>query len=132
MRPKRQVGLTRAERAMTKRIAAKVGSSMPELDPHLHAWARAHLVEPRRIELFMQDRGTRLFWLVTDHVGSDDANCRVVYDPHLDRFGLEFTLVLEAVEVSPGAYRQTRYPAGRSDFLGVYDSGSFADAVKAL
>jgi hypothetical protein len=74
------------------RVRQAVREASNKLAPSLRCWVKAHLVEPRPIELCTnQGTGTHAaFWLVTDHVGIDDAPLRIVFDGN--QFGLEMTL----------------------------------------
>ena len=73
------------------RIKWAVTAAIDEVPREMRWWLRAHLVEPRAVVLCTSsDTGTReAFWLVTDHVGLDDAPCRIVFDGIA--FGLEMT-----------------------------------------
>jgi hypothetical protein len=73
-------------------VHREVTAALNELPLWLRWWVRAHLVEPRPVELCTNpDTGAHgTFWLVTDHVGLDDAPFRIVFDG--TGFGLEMTL----------------------------------------
>jgi hypothetical protein len=75
-------------------LVAKVAEGLTILAPHLQSWVNAHLVEPRRVRLATAPDGTsfKYLWLVTNHTGENDSNCRVVYDVDGQLFGLECTL----------------------------------------
>jgi hypothetical protein len=94
-------------------IAEAVAKEMPSLPSCLRYWVQAHLVTPRPILLSRDSEGhsTASYWLVTDHVGIDDAPCRVVFDG--DAFGLAMTL-----------------ENGTECFMG--RAASFADAVQNM
>jgi hypothetical protein len=75
-------------------LGAKVTEGLTVLAPHLQSWVNAHLVEPRRVRLATDVDGTsfKYLWLVTNHTGENDSNCRLVYDADAKLFGLECTL----------------------------------------
>lgn len=75
-------------------LGANVAEGLNLLAPHLKSWVDRHLIEPRRVRLATNAQGTsfKYLWLVTDHTGENDSNCRVVYDPEAQMFGLECTL----------------------------------------
>ena len=79
---------------MIDQIKSQVEESLSKLPPHLREWAEKHLITPRSIELSLDENGKtyETFWLVTDHVGFEDGNYRVVYDTKKKSFGLECTL----------------------------------------
>ncbi len=81
-----------ASAAVSLQIQRAVDTSLNELSVCLRWWVRAHLIAPRSIVLCTHgNSGTHeVFWLVTDHVGLDDAPLRVVFDG--SAFGLEMTL----------------------------------------
>lgn len=97
-------------------IRARVAADLPRLGRSLRAWAEAHLIPPRLVELAGDPDGkTRvLVWLVTDHVGREDANYRVVYDPDAAAFGLEMTL-----------------SSGMQWYMGPHEGG-FADVIEGM
>jgi hypothetical protein len=98
-----------------ERIRAKISESVVLLAPHLRSWAEAHLIAPRQVRLSLDPDGTssKDLWLVTDHVGTNDASYRVVYDDETDGFGLECTL-----------------ETGVEWYMGDY--GSFAETVENM
>ena len=75
-------------------LRGKVTAELTALAPHLKSWINAHLIEPRRVRLATDAQGTsfKYLWLITDHTGENDSNCRVVYDNEAQMFGLECTL----------------------------------------
>jgi hypothetical protein len=75
-----------------ERIQQEVAEGLSELPIWLRWWVRAHLIPPRPVVLCTDpDCAARAtFWLVTDHVGLDDAAFRIVFDG--SGFGLELTL----------------------------------------
>ena len=75
-------------------IQAKVADGLAGLAPHLQSWLHEHLIEPRQVQLAMDPKGTSFkhLWLITNHVGENDSNCRIVYDDEADAFGLECTV----------------------------------------
>lgn len=79
---------------MIDQIKNQVEENLPKLSSQLREWAEKHLVTPRPIKLSLDENGKTFetFWLVTDHVGFEDGNCRVVYDSKNKSFGLECTL----------------------------------------
>jgi hypothetical protein len=96
-------------------IAVEVAKGMRTLPCGLRDWVEAHLVVPRPIVLSRDPDGQReeTFWLVTDHVGVDDAPCRIVFNREELAFGLAMTL-----------------ENGRECFIG--QVASFADAVQNM
>jgi hypothetical protein len=72
-------------------ITLKVNEDLEELKPHLRSWVEEHLIQPRRIVVFTDLDGitSKIFWLVTDHIGKEDSSYRVVYDEYEEVFGLE-------------------------------------------
>jgi hypothetical protein len=80
------------EEGIAERIRAEVNGALNDLPLWLRWWVRAHLIDPRPIYLCTNaETGAHgSFWLVTDHVGMDDAPFRVVYDS--GGFGLEMML----------------------------------------
>ena len=104
-----------SEQEPNVRIAAHVAATLQRVDGVLRAWVDAHLIEPRQIESLV-DRdlaATKRVWLVTGHIGIEDASYRVVYDEGMDTYGLETTLA-----------------DGRSWYMGPY--GTFVEAVEAM
>lgn len=77
---------------VARQIQLAVSTGLDELCLGMRCWVRAHLVAPRSIVLCTNpDTGEQAtFWLVTDHVGIDDAVFRIVFDG--TEFGLEITL----------------------------------------
>ena len=98
-----------------KQIQAKVSDGLTGLAPHLQSWLHEHLIEPRQVQLATDAEGTsfKQLWLITNHVGKNDSNCRIVYDDETDAFGLECT-------VEPGV----------EWYMGNY--GSFAETVENI
>jgi len=96
-------------------IQAKVADGLAGLAPHLQSWLHEHLIEPRQVQLAMDPKGTSFkhLWLIANHVGENDSNCRIVYDDEADAFGLECT-------VEPGV----------EWYMGNY--GSFAETVENM
>jgi hypothetical protein len=96
-------------------LGVKVAEGLTILAPHLQSWVNAHLVEPRRVRLATAPDGTsfKYLWLVTNHTGENDSNCRVVYDVDAQLFGLECTL-----------------DSGVEWYMGNY--GSFAETVQNM
>ena len=74
-------------------IKSRIAGAFPRMPLHHASWARDHLVDPRQIELFDSLSGstTVVVWLVTDDVGKNDANCRVVFDEESGMFGLAYS-----------------------------------------
>lgn len=103
------------ELELRARILGLVKNDLPNLAPHLRHWSECHLVSPREITLALDPNGraTSLFWLVTDHTGSEDSSSRVVFDTRSDQFGLAMEL------------------ANHVDwYMGPY--GSFADSIRCM
>jgi hypothetical protein len=80
-------------RANTEIVAVvnqAVASALPRLSGHRRSWLTTHLTKPRAITASRDpDGAVRVeVWLVTDHVGENDASSRVVYDPAERAFGL--------------------------------------------
>ena len=77
-----------------EQLGANVAEGLTLLAAHLKSWVDRHLIEPRRVRLATNAEGTsfKYLWLVTDHTGENDSNCRVVYDHESQMFGLECTL----------------------------------------
>jgi hypothetical protein len=75
-------------------ITTKVAEGLAVLAPHLQSWVRDHLIEPRQVRLSIDPEGKSFndFWLVTDHLGTNDASYRLVYNEAQQAFGLECTL----------------------------------------
>lgn len=96
-------------------LRAKVTAELTGLAPHLKSWVEAHLTEPRRVRFATDAQATsfKYLWLVTDHTGENDSNCRVVYDSEAQMFGLECTL-----------------DTGVEWFMGNY--GSFSETVQNI
>jgi hypothetical protein len=96
-------------------IAKLVDQGKVSLAPHLRAWAEAHLVNPRTIEVCtdLNTGCTDHVWLVTDHTGRKDSGYRVVYDSDMDMFGLE-----------------TQIQDGPSYLLGLI--GTFAETIESM
>jgi hypothetical protein len=93
-----------------------IRDGLAELAPHDREWATARLIEPRRIEVVLETGGapeTELMWLVTDFVGDDRDDYRIVYDDALSTFGL----------ILPGR-------DGRPVLIGLH--GDFAQTVRGL
>lgn len=88
-----------------ERIKLEVQAGLVVLAPHLSAWVRTHLIEPRPVQLSVKQDGSSLqtFWLVTHHVGTNDSSYRIVYDENEQAFGLELTLD-DGVEWYMGIY----------------------------
>jgi hypothetical protein len=76
----------------TTLIDDEISRDLERLPPALARWVHSHLVAPSPIVLSTDPDGRimRTFWLVTDHIGSDDAPCRVVFDGVA--FGLAITV----------------------------------------
>lgn len=104
-----------SELEVVSHIKELVEKDLPNLPPHIKAWAEEHLVQPRQVTLALKDdgQGEVMLWLVTDHSGKRDSACRVVFDEKRSRFGLEM-----------------RMANGVNWFMGLY--GSFAEAVDAM
>jgi hypothetical protein len=104
-----------SEQGIIRHINEKVEESLPKLQPHIRSWAEKHLVNPKPIDLSLNEKGEGeiTLWLVTDHIDNNDASCRVVYDSEKDSFGLEMTMANEV-----------------NWFMGYY--GGFAEAVEAI
>jgi hypothetical protein len=102
-----------ASDSVISRIQRTVIAALDDLPIGMRWWVRAHLIEPRFVVLCTDpDVGTCAgFWLVTDHMGIEDAPFRVVSDGTV--FGLEITL-------DDGV-----------SYL-VHRSASFADAIEAM
>ena len=83
----------------------KVAEGLAVMAPRLKKWFRTHLVEPRLVRISADPNGNspKDLWLVTDHVGEEDASCRIVYDEGNQVFGLETTLD-SGVEWYMGSY----------------------------
>jgi hypothetical protein len=81
-----------ASSSVSLQIQRAITAALNELPLGMRWWVRAHLIEPRSVELCTSaDTGTHAtFWLVTDHVGLDDAPFRIVFGG--SAFGLEITL----------------------------------------
>ena len=81
-------------REIEEQITLKVTGGLAVLEPHLQSWVRAHLIQPRQIQLSTNPNGNSFkdFWLITDHVGKEDSSYRIVYDEAEQAFGLEVTL----------------------------------------
>ena len=97
-------------------IEELVRDGLAELTPAEQAWASARLVPPRRAEVVLSDgtsETTEEMWLVTDFVGDDRTDYRIVYDDALSTFGL----------ITPGR-------DGRPVLIGLY--GDFAETVRGL
>lgn len=92
-----------------------VNATIASLPEHLAAWALAHLITPRPVQLASDPEGhdEATYWLVTDHSGIEDSSYRVVYDAELGEFGLECT-----------------WEGGTGWFMGIY--GSFADSIENM
>jgi hypothetical protein len=75
-------------------ISKQIGDSLGRLNPQLMKWVEAHLITPKKVSISKDTGGKEYlsFWLVTDHIGSEDSNHRVVYDEGENSFGLECTL----------------------------------------
>lgn len=88
---------SRQDKSMDVReeIGMRVEAAIPRMSPRFAAWAREHLIDPRQIELHVSFEGneTTVVWLVTDHVGKNDASSRVVFDAEFGMFGLECSIV---------------------------------------
>jgi hypothetical protein len=84
--------ILQTDTSINARVQQAVRDASKELPPSLRVWVWAHLVEPTQVVLCTnRDTGTQApFWLVTDHVGLDDAPFRIVFDGR--QFGLELTL----------------------------------------
>jgi hypothetical protein len=97
------------------RIRELVQADLPNLAPHLRAWAEAHLTAPRQETFSENPEGIKpiTLWLVTDNTGAEDSPYRVVFDPEEDKFGLEMELQDE-----------THW------FMGLY--GGFSETIKNL
>jgi hypothetical protein len=82
----------KADADIGNRIQHAVALGLGQLPLWLRWWVRAHLIPPRPVVLCTNpDCATRArFWLVTDHIGLDDAPFRIVFDG--SEFGLEITL----------------------------------------
>jgi hypothetical protein len=76
------------------RISNRVEAELPLLTEHLRRWVEAHRTQPREITASSDPEITQSVHvsLVTDHIGEEDANSRVVYDPARDEFGLMMEL----------------------------------------
>ncbi|MEK7656772.1 MAG: hypothetical protein AAB412_03380 [Elusimicrobiota bacterium] len=100
---------------LDEKLKSAIQLDLPKLAPHLKAWAEAHLTTPRALDLFTSPEGPESleFILVTDHTGREDANCRIVFNPRTNEFGLETTI-----------------EGGRCWFLGDY--GSFSETVENM
>ncbi|SRR5216683_1947428 len=96
-------------------IKMKVAEGLAVMAPHLQEWLRTHLIEPRPVRISADPNGNSMkdLWLVTDHVGEEDASCRIVYDEGNQEFGLETTL-----------------DSGVGWYMGSY--GSFSDTVESM
>jgi hypothetical protein len=96
-------------------IRVKVTEGLAALAPHLQSWVQKHLIEPRQAQLATDVNGTsfKMLWLVTNHTGTNDSSCRIVYDDDSQLFGLECTLE-SGVEWHMGNY------------------GSFSEAVENM
>jgi hypothetical protein len=92
-----------------------VQADLPNLAPHLRAWAEAHLAAPRQGTFSESSEGTKPFtlWLVTDNTGTEDSSLRVVFDQRRGKFGL-------AMELRNGIHW----------FTGLY--GSFSETIKNM
>jgi hypothetical protein len=99
----------------TNIIESRIADALPRMPMHHASWARDHLVTPRQVELFDSPSGntTVIVWLVTDDVGKNDANSRVVFHEESGMFGL--------------AWMGT----DRAIFLGLFGE-DFAEAVNAI
>ncbi len=92
-------------------------SGMTRLPESLRSWTDAHLCAPPRQETFAVNSdgsGAIRLWLVTEHTGDEDSNCRVVFDSDKRSFGLVMGL-----------------QGGIEWFMGPY-AGDFADVVMAM
>jgi hypothetical protein len=92
-------------------------SGMTRLPESLRSWVEAHLCSPPRQETFAENTdgsGAIRLWLVTEHIGEGDSNCRVVFDSDKRSFGLVMGL-----------------QNGIEWFMGPY-AGDFADVVMAM
>lgn len=76
------------------RIRAKISEGALLLGPQLRSWVEDHLILPREVRLATDVDGTsfKKFWLITDHVGTNDSSYRIIFDEETDSFGLECTL----------------------------------------
>ena len=73
---------------------AQAQRELPTLPDNLRSWAERHLIAPREVTVWRDPERTTAatVWLLTDHVGHEDASARVVFDPAMQAFGLEMTL----------------------------------------
>ena len=76
-------------------VLADYETASSQLDVRTRDWLRAHLVPPRPIELARKTDGesTEAFWLITDHIGREDASFRIVFDDVMRRYGIECTIL---------------------------------------
>jgi hypothetical protein len=83
-----------AEPASIDDAVRQARADLATLPENLRLWAERHLVTPREVTLWCDpERTTQTkVWLLTDHVGHDDASSRIVFDPAAKAFGLEMTL----------------------------------------
>ncbi|SRR6266566_3719370 len=81
-------------------IKMKVAEGLAVMAPHLQEWLRTHLIEPRPVRISAGPNGNSMkdLWLVTDHVGEEDASCRIVYDEGNQEFGLERRRLIAALD----------------------------------
>lgn len=96
-------------------IAELVEADLPKLAPHLREWAESHLADPHEVAFNLRPDGDSVItlWLVTDHVGSRDSSCRVVFDAETEQFGLTMQLA-----------------NGVDWYMGPY--GTFAQAIESM
>ena len=76
------------------RVSAHVREVANRVSIEEQAWLRSHVVTPRLIRLSNSLSGPETIgvWLVTDHIGVNDASYRIVYLAENDAFGYECTL----------------------------------------
>ena len=100
------------------RIQQHVQAGLPELAPSIREWLEGHLIVPYRTEVYADwNTDARVtVWIVTDHTGHNDSNCRVVFHETTDGFGLEQTLLVDNGE--------------RAVYMGSY--GTFAETIDGM
>ncbi len=96
-------------------IVKNVKSELLSCEESLRLWANAHLIKPHVITASCKpDRvEPKSLYLITDHIGVNDSNYRIVYDEDAAQYGLECTT-----------------SAGISWYMGPY--GSFSKALRSM
>jgi hypothetical protein len=84
--------MTESELETQRLIGRRLEAELPDLPPRLRTWVEAHLTPPRPVIVSLDparpEDQTLIVWLVTDDVGAQDSDSRLVFDLQSQSFGV--------------------------------------------